>query len=199
MEKNEQRRIEDVTRIVLRPIASPLPLAFFTFGVGSMLQSGLQLGLVPQEEIPNLALLFGAFAFPPMFLAAIFAFLSRETLGATAIGLISFSWLATALVTYTSVSDPTHPALGLLNLALAVVLLLLGIIGILGKPLLSMVILLAFFRFGLNGIYEITAIGGLQTASGVFGCVIFLISLYGTGRFAAPGDARSHKVQARGQ
>lgn len=179
MEKSEQRRIEDVTRIVLRPIASPLPLAFFSFGVGSVLQSGLQLGLIPQEESPNLALLFGAFVFPPMFLAAIFSFLSRETLGATAIGLISFSWLATALVTYNSAPDPTHPALGLLNLALAVVLLLLGIIGVLGKPLLSVVILLAFFRFGLNGTFELTAISGMQTASGVFGCAIFLVSLYG--------------------
>lgn len=179
MEKDEQRRIEDVTRIVLRPIASPLPLAFFAFGVGSVLQSSLQLSLVPQEDSATMALLFGAFVFPPMFLAGIFAFLSRETLGATAIGLISFSWLGTALVTYTSTPGSIHPALGMLNLALALILLLLGIIGVLGKPLLSAVILLAFFRFGLNGIYELTAIGVTQTASGLFGCLIFLAALYG--------------------
>ncbi len=42
-----------------------------------------------------------------------------------------------------------------------------------------MVILLAFFRYGLNGLYELTASGSAQVASGVIGCVIFLFSLYG--------------------
>ncbi len=69
--------------------------------------------------------------------------------------------------------------MGTLNFALAVVLLLLGIIGVLGKPLLAAVILLVFFRSGSNSIYELTAIGGMQTASGVFNCVIFLVALYG--------------------
>jgi len=50
---------------------------------------------------------------------------------------------------------------------------------VLEKPLLSPVTLLAFFRFGSNSIYELTAIGGMQTASGVLGCAIFLISPYG--------------------
>jgi hypothetical protein len=66
-----------------------------------------------------------------------------------------------------------------LNLALALVLLCLGAIGILGKPLLSVVIFLTFFRYGLNGIYELTASSGAQVASGVIGCSIFLFSLYG--------------------
>jgi uncharacterized protein len=86
-----QRWVEDATRIMLRPLASPLPLAFFAFGVGSLMTSGLQFGLIPQQESRELALIFGAFVFPPMLLAAIFAFFGRETLGATALGLISFS------------------------------------------------------------------------------------------------------------
>lgn len=153
-------------------------LAFFTFGVGSILQSAFQFGVVPTDEARNLALIFGGIIFPSMFLAAIFAFLSRETLGATALGLISFSWLATSLVTYTSAPDPTSAALGVLNLALATILLLLGIIGLLGKPVLSAVILLAFFRFGLNGIFELTASPAAQTASGVVGCAVFAAALY---------------------
>ena len=178
-EKGDQRKVEEITRIVLRPLASPLPLAFFTFGVGSILQSAFQFGIVPQDEARNMALIFGGIVFPSMFLAAVFAFLSRETLGATALGLISFSWLATSLVTYTSAPDPTSAALGVLNLALAVILLLLGVIGLLGKPVLSAVILLAFFRFGLNGLFELTANTTAQTASGVVGCAIFAAALYG--------------------
>jgi uncharacterized protein len=156
-----------------------LPLAFFAFGVGSLMTSGLQLGLIPQQESRELALIFGAFVFPPMLLCAVLSFFGRETLGATALGLISFSWLASALVEFVAAPDPTSSALGVLYLALAVVLLCLGVIGLLGKPLLSVVILLAFSRYGLNGLYEFTASGGVQAASGVIGCGIFLFSLYG--------------------
>jgi uncharacterized protein len=66
----------------LRPLASPLPLAFLASGASSAMQSALQLGLIPQSEGANLAFVFGAFVSPPLVLAAIFAFLARETLGA---------------------------------------------------------------------------------------------------------------------
>jgi hypothetical protein len=156
-----------------------LPLAFFAFGVGSLMTSGLQLGLIPQQESRELDLIFGAFVFPTMLLAAVMAFFGRETLGATALGLISFSWLASALVEYVASPDPTTSALGVFDLALALVLLCLGAIGLLGKPLLSVIILLAFFRYGLNGVYELAASGSAQVASGIVGCIIFLFSLYG--------------------
>ncbi len=114
-----------------------------------------------------------------MLLCAVLAFFGRETLGATALGLISFSRLTSTLVEFFAAPDPTSGALRMLDLTLAVVLLCLGVIGLLGKPLLSVVILLAFFRYGLNGIYELTASGGVQVASGTIGRVIFLVSLYG--------------------
>jgi hypothetical protein len=124
--KDRQREIEDVTRIVLRPLASPLPLAFLAFGVGSAMQSALQLGLIPRSEGSNLAFVFGAFVFPPLVLAAIFAFLTREALGATLIGLIAFSWLSTALIFYSSPPPQTSAVLGVFSLSLALVLALLG-------------------------------------------------------------------------
>ncbi len=89
--KDPQRQIEDATRIVLKPLASPLPLGFFAFGIGSILQSALQFGFIPQGEIQNVALLFGAFVFPLELLAAIIAFPSRETVGAAALSMIAFS------------------------------------------------------------------------------------------------------------
>ena len=92
----------------MRPLASPLPLAFFTFGVGPSLLSAFRFGVIPQDEGGNLAFILGGVVFPPTFLAAVLSFLSRETLGATALDPISFSWPATSLVTYTSV--PTSRA-----------------------------------------------------------------------------------------
>jgi len=145
--------------------------------VGSVLQSVLQLGLIPREEGPSLAIVFGAFVFPLQFLGSMLAFYTRETLGATVLGLIAFSWLSNFIVTYTTAPDTTSPTLGVLDLAL--ILLLLGAVGVLGNPLLSAVILLAFFRYGLNGLYELTASATAQTVSGVVGCLIFAASLYG--------------------
>jgi uncharacterized protein len=47
--EENQRRIEAMTRVVLRPLASPLPLAFFAFGVGSLLLGCAQLGIIPES------------------------------------------------------------------------------------------------------------------------------------------------------
>ena len=104
-----------MTRIVLRPLASPLPLAFFAFGAGSLMLSGLQLGLVPTSETRSVAIVQAAFVqaafvqaafvFPPMALAAVLAFLSRETLGATIMAPISASWLANGLIDLTTPPD----------------------------------------------------------------------------------------------
>lgn len=72
-----------------------------------------------------------------------------------------------ALVTYTTAPDATGSALGFFEMTIAVTLLLLGAVGVPGKPLLSAVIILASFRYGLNGLYEPTASAGIQTASGI--------------------------------
>jgi succinate-acetate transporter protein len=176
---DSQRMIEERTRIVLRPLASPLPLAFFAFGVGSLMLSGQQLGLIPDSETRTLALILGLFVFPLQALAAVLSFVARETLGATALGLISGSWLAGSAIMYTSPPDATTAAYGIFQICIAVMLLLLGVIGLQGKPLISAIILLAFFRFGLNGFFELTAAPWTQPVSGVIGLLIFLFALYG--------------------
>ena len=178
-QRDSQPRIEDVTRIVLRPLASPLPLGFFAFGIGSILLSALQFGLIPQADVQNLALLFGVFVFPLEILAALLAYFARESVGATILSIIAFSWLGTAVVTFISAPDVSSPTIGFLYLSIALILILLGMVGVFGKPLLATVMFLAFFRYGLNGIYELTSSAGLQTASGIIGCLIFALSLYG--------------------
>ncbi|MDP9409972.1 MAG: acetate uptake transporter family protein [Actinomycetota bacterium] len=178
-----QDRIEGKTRIFLRPLASPVPLAFFAFGVGSFLQSTLQFGWVSQAEVRDVALILGAFVFPAELVAAIFAFLSRETLGATVLGLFSFAWLGSALVVYASAPDVTSGPLGFFDLSLAVILVCVGVIAATGKPVLAAVILLASARFALNGLYEILGSSGVQTASGYLGLLIAAVSLYGGAAF----------------
>ena len=168
-----------MTRIVLRPLASPLPLPFFAFGAGSLMLSGLQLGTIPASETRSVAIVQAAFVFPPLALSSVLAFLSRETLGATIMALISFSWLANGLIDLTTPPTSTNATQGLLALALAAILLLVAGGALLGKPLLGLVIALASARFATTGLYEMTAATNLQTASGVLGCVIAAIALYG--------------------
>ena len=179
MSQDESQRVESVTRITLRPLASPVPLGFFAFGVGSFLLSTLQLGFLPAEEARSVALILGAFVFPAEGLAAVFAFLARETLGATVLGIFSFAWLATSIVVYTTAPDMTSGALGMFDVILAVILVLLGVSAMLGKPLLATVILLASARYGLNAAFELTGSAAIQTTSGYLGLLIALVSLYG--------------------
>lgn len=178
-QEDSQRKIEDHTRIVLRPLASPLPLAFFAFGTGSLLLSGDQLGLIPSQESDVLAFLLGLFVFPLQALAAVFSFPGREPLGATALGLISGSWLANSVILYTSPPGATTVSFGIFQLALALTLLLLGVVGLQGKPLISAIILFATTRYAMNGLYELTALPWTQYVSGIAGCAIFLFALYG--------------------
>lgn len=178
-DKEYQRRVEATTRIVLRPLATPVPLAFFAFGIGSFLLSGQQLGLIPQDEARNVAIILAAFVFPAELLAAVLAYLSRETLGGTVLGLFSFAWLSIALVNLTLEPGATSGALGLLELSLAVILVFIGAAAFLGKPVLAAVIALASVRFGLNGVYALAEVAAFQTASGLLGLLIALCSLYG--------------------
>jgi hypothetical protein len=61
-----------------------------------------------------------------MVLSSVLAFLSRETLGATIMALISVSWLANGLIDLATPPTSTNATQGLLVLALAAILLLVG-------------------------------------------------------------------------
>lgn len=178
-QEDEQNRVEAMTRIVLRPLASPLPLAFFAFGAGSLMLSGLQLGVIPASETRSVAIVQAAFVFPPLALCAVLSFLARETLGATVMALISFSWLANGLIDLTTPPASTNATQGLLALILTAVLLLVSASAALGKPLLGAVIALASARFAMTGLYELTASPTFETTSGILGCAIAATALYG--------------------
>ena len=55
--KIEQRDVQAMTRIVLRPIGSPLPLGFFTVAIDNVLVSVLQWGVLPVADGRAVALI----------------------------------------------------------------------------------------------------------------------------------------------
>ncbi|NHD15929.1 MULTISPECIES: GPR1/FUN34/YaaH family transporter [Actinopolyspora] len=175
----DEGEVERATRISLRPIASPLPLGFFAFAIGSGMLSLWQFGLLVDTDERVLFLLLAAFVFPVQLIAGIFAFHGREPVAATALNLIAFSWPATALITVLSPAAPSRPLVGALDVLIGVVLAMLCPVALAGKPLLGAVVLLGSARYVLNGVQEFTGSGTVQFASAVVGGAVLLMGFYG--------------------
>src|SRR3954469_16002242 len=86
--------VGDRTRIVLRPIGSPLPLGLLALMCAGLLLSLEQLGTFPPDELKSVALILLGFVVPLMLVATIFSFLERDTVAGTALGLFAGAWLA---------------------------------------------------------------------------------------------------------
>lgn len=100
-------------RIVVRPYATALPLGFFSFGVGMLVLAGLGNGWLPASEQHTAGLVLAAFVFPLETIATVFAFLARDTFGATGLGMFSSSWLTLGLADLTGTPGATSRAVGL--------------------------------------------------------------------------------------
>jgi uncharacterized protein len=132
-------RADPPVRIMLQPIASPLPLGLFVFMIGTFVYATLQLGWIAPSQARPLAIVMLAFVAPLQIISAAIAFWARDTGGATALGLFGMSWTATGVVTLSDPS-PAVPALGVLLLCLAGVMTALGIASLSGKPVFSAVL-----------------------------------------------------------
>lgn len=88
---------EQAVQIVLRPVASSLPLGFLAFGAGSVLLTALELNWVPPADGRQLMVMVLAFVVPLEVLAGIFAFLARDHGAATGLTLLGAAWAATAI------------------------------------------------------------------------------------------------------
>jgi succinate-acetate transporter protein len=166
-------------RIVLRPVASPLPLAFAAFGIGSCVFALQQLGVIAVAETPSVNLLLVVFLAPLQLIAAIYAFWSRETLAATGLALLALSWPASFAVSQGLAPGATSPVLGCFYVTIAGFLLLLSAPGLVGKPLIGSLIVVAAARFLLSGLFQLTDTIGIERAAGVLGLVITAIGAYG--------------------
>src|SRR3954454_16366098 len=118
-------RHEHQARIFLRPIGSGLPLGFFSFGIGMLLLGCLGIGWIPVDEQKDVGMVLVAFVFPLELVATVFAFLARDTLGATRLGLFTTSWLTFGWLPYSS--PPVYEISGGFALALTVLALYGGV------------------------------------------------------------------------
>jgi succinate-acetate transporter protein len=185
-------------RIVLRPLANPLPLGFLALAAGTLLLAGLQLGWLGAEEGQSVALALLAFVFPLQLLASIFGYLCRDIVAGTGMGVLSGTWLTISLVMLTSPPGSTSDALGLFLLLAFVAMLIPASAASLGKLIPAAVLGTAGLRFGVTGIYELSASSTWEDIAGVVGLALCALALY-TALAMALEDAQRRTVLPLGR
>ncbi|MEU5084932.1 MULTISPECIES: acetate uptake transporter family protein [Streptomyces] len=164
-----------MTRINLRPIASPMPLGFYAVAIASVIVGCLQLGVF--EENAHRAVAFTILpAFVLQLLVGVLAFGARDVLAATLMACFSGTWLATSLVL--ALAPPGGTAvLGVLNLAFTVFAALMASVAR-AKRALWVVLCVAVPRFAVAAVANLSGVAWLGTLSGVLALVLASTALY---------------------
>ena len=165
-------------RIVLRPIGSALPLGFFAFATGMAILAGIDIPLVPQAQLHPAAVLLISFVAPLEIIAAVLAFLARDGLAGTGLGLFAASWATIGIQDLLAKPGSVSPVLGLYLITFAVVIGLLGATARRAQPLLALILVVSAVRTTLAGLYELTTIKSLFTTAGVLATGVCALALY---------------------
>jgi succinate-acetate transporter protein len=164
-----------MTRINLRPIASPMPLGFFTVAIASVMTACMQLGLFEAEARGAVALcVLPAFAL--QFLVSILAFGARDVIAATLMGIFAGSWLAYALVMFSGAAEGLR-VLGVFNLAFLCFGALMAAVTR-PKRALWLVLVVSLPRWAATGLSGLTGAEWLTRTSGVLGLLVALVAMY---------------------
>ncbi|GAA4839168.1 hypothetical protein GCM10023235_13080 [Kitasatospora terrestris] len=167
--------LRSMTRINLRPIASPMPLGFFTVAIASAMTACLQLGVFDAEARRAVALcVLPAFAL--QLLVSVLAFGARDVIAATLMGAFAGSWLAYALVMLSGAPDGLR-VLGVFNLAF---LCLGALMAAVTRPkrALWFVLLVSLPRWAATGLSGLTGAEWLTRTSGALGLLVALVAMY---------------------
>jgi succinate-acetate transporter protein len=179
--------------IVLRPIGSGLPLGFFSFGIGMLILGCQATGWIPVSEQHEGGMLLMSFVFPLELVATIFAFLARDTLGATTLGLFTTSWLAIGWSQLASPPGKTSVTLAVYLFGFAFAALLIAFLSTQGKPFFSALLALATTRMVLSGVFEAGGSTEWYRISGGFGVALAALAMYG-GVALGMEDAKQREV-----
>jgi hypothetical protein len=153
-----------MTRIVLRPIGSPLPLGYFTVAIDNVVTSVLQWGVLPAVDRRAVALIVLP-AFIVQAIVGLFAIGARDSIAGTMMLSFATTWLVDTLVLY--LNPPGGAA------ALGIMLT-----SALSKRALAAVLVVAAPRFLIAGLAEITGNHGLSKAGAVLGFLLAAVALY---------------------
>lgn len=175
-------------RVVLRPLASPLPLGFLALAVATTCFAAVQLGWVPQAQGSTVALGVLVLTVPLQLLAAVMGFLARDPVAATGMGILAGTWAAACLATLASPPGASSPGLGVLLLASATCLLVPAAAAR-TKAVPALVIAGSAARFAVTGVAELDGGRGWLSAAGWVGIGLAGLSLYAALALELEGSA----------
>lgn len=178
MTSSDAIRPETIARVFVRPLGTVLPLGFMVFGVGALLTAAYSLGWLPLSEGAQVFTLLLVFVVPVQGVAAVFAFLARDTAGGTAMSVFAATWGALSIVSLSLRPGETSSALGVFLLGDAGLIVILAIASVLGNPAFSVVLAIACTRFLLNGLFELTGSTDFERAAGWVGLVLAGVAGY---------------------
>ena len=131
--------------------------------------------------------------FPLELIATVVAFLARDTLGATTLGLFSASWLTIGVGDISSPPGTKTTTLAIYLIGFSAAVLLLALMSTLGKPFFSVLLLASVVRMVLSAAYELGAATSWNHVAGGFGLGLAALALYG-GTALGLEDARRREV-----
>lgn len=166
------------TRVVLRPLATPLPLGFLALALATTVFSAVQLGWIPADQGRIAGLTALAATVPLQLLASVFGFLCRDPVAATGMGVLAGTWGVAGLTTLTSRPGAVSAGLGVLLLVGGVAMLVPAAAALPSKVVPAAVMATAATRFAVTGAYELTGSAAWKTAAGWVGIALALLALY---------------------
>jgi succinate-acetate transporter protein len=170
--------IADRSRIVLRPIGSPLPLGVLALVPAGVLMGVMQLGGIPVTETKTVAFLLLGFVVPLQLVASVLSFLARDTIAGTGLGLFGGTWLATGLALLTGEPGARSHALGVFLLCVGGSMVVLVAGASFGKLGPALVMVMGAARFVVSGLYELIGGTTLEHAGAIVGLVLAGVALY---------------------
>jgi uncharacterized protein len=168
----------DGPRVVLRPVATPLPLGFLALVLATTVFSAVQLGWVAPDQGRVAAITAVAATVPLQFAVAVLGFLARDPVAVTGMGLLAGTWAVVGLTTLTSVPGTISPGLGVLLLASGVGMLVPAAGAVTSKVAPALVMALAGCRFAVTGVYQLEGSAAWKAAAGWTGLVLAVVALY---------------------
>lgn len=170
--------VESGTRIVLRPLATPMPLGFLALMTSTATFAVVELGWIPSDQARAAAFVAVGLTAPLQLVASIMGFLARDPVAATGMAVLSGTWGVTGLsVLFAQLPGTTSPGLGVLLVCSACALLAPISVGY-GKKVAAGVMGLTATRFAVSGAYQLTGSDTWKLAAGATGLLLAVAALY---------------------
>jgi succinate-acetate transporter protein len=171
--------IHPQVRVTVRPYGSVVPLGFLAFGIGMFLYAAYDAPWVKPAEAHTIGLMLLTFVGPLESIAAVIAFLARDTLAGVALGLFGGSWFLTGFATLDAVPGQLSAAQGYFLIAFSIAILLIASVAWLGQPLIAALMTVSVVRGVLSAVYQLGGGASWNRVGGWLALGIFCIAMYG--------------------